>query len=218
MTRQLATADGSMTLYIPELDETFHSTKGAVTESRHVYIDSGLRHRAAMSDRSVNVLEVGFGTGLNCALSVMAVSNPVTYISLELHPLPPSTGATLYGDCPYIAEIGDAPWEVPVEIAPCFILIKRCADLLSASLPADIDVVYFDAFSPDKQPELWTEDLFRRLYDAMAPGGVLVTYCAKGEVRRRMTRAGFKVERIPGPPGGKREMLRANKTASGGVI
>lgn len=217
------TDDGSPTLYLPEIDEHYHSTKGAVTESLHVYITSGLIHRLESVDNSkvLRVLEIGFGTGLNTVLSAIASSNFMTkvrYISLEKYPLDDSFTAGLdFGptiDKSIFKRVHSAPWNIPTEITPGFVLEKQIADFLTDRLPEDIDVVYMDAFGPDKQPEMWTTEALKRLADSMAPGGVLTTYSAKGIVRRTFTALGLTVERLPGPPGGKREILRATKPLS----
>lgn len=211
-TREL-TADGSATLYRADIDEHYHSVKGAVAESLHVYVDCGLRHRAEKTDRPLTLLEIGFGTGLNAALSVGKVDNPIHYISLELYPLPQQTALSLgYADkAPAIAEIIAAQWNSPVHISPTFTLEKRICDFIKCDLPEGIDVVYFDAFAPEKQPEMWLPENFQRIFKAMNPGGVLTTYCAKGAIRRMLESVGFTVERLPGPEGGKREILRATK-------
>lgn len=207
------TADGSATLYRPDIDEHYHSVKGAVAESRHVYVDCGLRYRAASgaSGQGLTVLEIGFGTGLNAALSVDAADVPVRYVSLELYPLDPDMVKTMGYDSVSgrISAVNDAPWDVDTSITPRFMLCKQRADFTVCELPRNIDVVYFDAFAPEKQPEMWSRDCFERIYAAMSPGGVLTTYCAKGAVRRMLQDVGFEVQRIEGPAGGKREILRA---------
>lgn len=208
------TADGSATLYRSDIDEHYHSVKGAVTESRHVYVDCGLRRRSEFSATApLRVLEIGFGTGLNVALSVNAIDMPVHYISLELFPLDRAVVDAMGYDkaIPVIADVNDAEWDAPVRIARNFVLEKRHADFLECQLPTEIDVVYYDAFAPDKQPQMWTETCFRRVFETMRPGGILTTYCAKGSVRRMLESVGFNVERLAGPEGGKREILRATK-------
>lgn len=210
------TADGSTTLYRSDIDEHYHSVKGAVAESRHVYIGSALEHRMTKGfSGGLTVLEIGFGTGLNAAMSVEAATDEchITYVSLELYPLPPHITGSLGYSChaPYIAAVNDAPLDIAIDITPRFTLHKRLADFNSCTLPEGVDVVYFDAFAPEKQPEMWSADGFRRLFEAMNPGGVLTTYCAKGTVRRSLRDTGFDVERIAGPPGGKREILRCTK-------
>ena len=208
------TADGSATLFVPDLDEHYHSVKGARTESVHVFIDMGLRACPVAAPR---VLEVGFGTGLNALLTwdeAEHARRPVSYTTLERYPLRLDEALSLgYGGADgRLRALHAAAWETPVTLSPCFTLCKRQADFTTLPLPGGaFDLVYFDAFAPDKQPEMWTDERFSALFAALSPGGILTTYCAKGEVRRRLQRAGFGVERLPGPPGGKREILRARK-------
>lgn len=212
------TEDGSATLYVPELDEHYHSVKGARTESQHIFIEKGLN---ASTARCPHVLEIGFGTGLNALLTLEAAekrARQVHYTGIELYPLRWEEVEVLrYSDNPLFRSLHDAPWDTEVKLTPHFTLYKLQADVLAA-IPSSLcyrhggyDVVYFDAFAPDKQPEMWGEKLFRELYRHMNKGGVLTTYCAKGAVRRLLQAVGFRVERLPGPPGGKREILRANK-------
>ena len=212
------TADGSPTLYREDIDEHYHSVKGALAESRHVYLETGWR-KAAETSRPVRVFEVGFGTGMNAAITATAslVSGiPTDYFSVELYPLTKETtdlvAETLgkeYKDA--FERVNESPWEEPVRINTYFTLQKMKADLLTMDLPKKLDVVYFDAFAPEKQPEMWDEAIFQKIYMAMKPGGVLTTYCAKGSIRRMLQQIGFITERLPGPPGGKREILRATK-------
>lgn len=209
------TADGSATLYRADIDEHYHSVKGALTESSHVYINSALHYRVAAGDCSegLTLLEIGFGTGLNAAMSVGAVDIPLRYVALELYPLSADVVEAMGYDStlPYITAVNNAQWDSSVAITPSFILEKRIADFLSCELPQGVDVVYFDAFAPEKQPEMWSRECFERVYAAMNLGGVLTTYCAKGIVRRLLQEVGFTVQRIEGPVGGKREILRAIK-------
>ncbi len=212
------TADGSPTLYREDIDEHYHSVKGALAESRHVYLDLGWR-KAAENSSPVRVFEVGFGSGLNAAITAAAaVESKIAteYYAVELYPLPQDTIKLISKgiDKEYSEEfegVNQVPWEIATEINPYFTLLKLEADLLALKLPSDIDAVYFDAFAPEKQPEMWDEMIFRKLYEAMSPGGVLTTYCAKGSIRRMLQQIGFLTERLPGPPGGKREILRATK-------
>lgn len=218
MKRELQeTADGSHTLFIPEMDEHYHSVNGAVQESRHVFIEAGL-HRQKKKD--ITVFEVGFGTGLNAYLTLLDAENEdrsVDYFSVELYPLDPALVRTLnYGDMicrekkMLFTALHIAAWNEPVKITDRFTLHKIEGDNNSCTLPEDMDLIYFDAFAPDKQPEMWSQDIFNKLYAHTSEGGILTTYCAKGVVRRMMQKAGYSIERIPGPPG-KREMLRAIK-------
>lgn len=215
------TADGSQTLFVPELNEHYHSVKGALTESRHIFIDMGLKHSAASSPK---ILEIGFGTGLNAFLSLLEAERdkrPIHLTTIENRPLDENVIRSLT----YPEQISPehqadyytlhrAPWNADVRITPCFTLHKILGDFTRHMPEKNFDVVYFDAFAPEKQPEMWTPTLFSSLYRQMSPGGILTTYCAKGSVRRMLQSAGFTVERLPGPPGGKREMLRAVKQAA----
>ncbi|MBQ2979243.1 MAG: tRNA (5-methylaminomethyl-2-thiouridine)(34)-methyltransferase MnmD [Bacteroidaceae bacterium] len=209
------TADGSTTLYIKRLDEHYHSVKGALTESQHIYRDCAFKYRAI--GEPIRLLEIGFGTGLNAAVTAMAAGegNPVHYISLEKYPLDMQLVETLgyqdIVDADILEAIHNAPWNVPTVITPYFTLEKREADYLADELPTDIDVVYFDAFAPEKQPEMWSREAFERLCRVLNDGAVLTTYCAKGNIRRLFAQLGLVVERLPGPVGGKREILRASK-------
>lgn len=205
------TADGSATLFVPELNEHYHSVKGAFTESRHIFIERGLK---ASSIAVPHILEIGFGTGLNALLTLLETEEgerDVHYTGVELYPLPWETISQLgYSDHPLFKELHTAPWEEDVPITPRFTLRKVRADVNEMAIPS-CSIIYFDAFAPEKQPEMWTQKLFNRLYVHMEPGGILTTYCAKGVVRRALQTAGFTVERLSGPPGGKREILRATK-------
>lgn len=212
------TADGSGTLYVPELDEHYHSVKGALTESKHIFIDMGL---AATASGSPSVLEVGFGTGLNALLAWQwadKMQRPVHYTTLERYPLSWNEVAQLkYEHAAELEQIHTTPWEVDVPLSPYFTLKKvECdaTDYLQQQQSDLFDVVFFDAFAPEKQPELWSETIFQSLYQTMRPGGLLTTYCAKGCIRRLLQSIGFVMERLPGPPGGKREMLRGGKCVS----
>lgn len=212
------TADGSLTLRSVILGEQYHSKFGAVQESTHVFIKAGLEHAAR---EVVDVLEVGLGTGLNLLLTwirCLEGKNRVRYTALEPFPLRVDQLEAL-GHCadlawpglhePFIARMtdGHGEWHDAVGGLAFRLLPMHVAELDDENA---YDIVYFDAFAPDVQMEMWTEDVFQRMYRALRPDGVLVTYCAKGMVRRVMTSAGFIVERLPGPPG-KREMLRAMK-------
>ncbi|MBQ8673926.1 MAG: tRNA (5-methylaminomethyl-2-thiouridine)(34)-methyltransferase MnmD [Bacteroides sp.] len=219
------TEDGSRTLYVPALNEHYHSTKGACTESRHIFVAMGLDHSDA---RCPHILEVGFGTGLNALLSMercTALGRQVHYTGVERYPLTWEEVEPLgYSEHPLFRRLHEAPWETGVALTPCFTLHKMEADLTDSQTWSRLlaggdergdgggyDVVYMDAFAPEKQPEMWSEEMFRRLYACLNPGGLLTTYCAKGCVRRLMQSVGFRTERLPGPPGGKREMLRGRK-------
>lgn len=207
--------DGSHTLYLPSIEETYHSIHGAINESRHVFLDAGL---SQLTTTNIQVLEIGFGTGLNALLTAQyAAENDIRieYTTIEKFPLLESVWGVLnfgkvIGQKDLYKSIHQADWAVVNEINPYFTILKLEADLNHLSLHSEFDCIFFDAFSPDKQPELWTEYVFEQMYTHTAKGGILTTYCAKGAVRRAMQAAGYIVERIPGPIG-KREMLRARK-------
>ena len=167
-------------------------------------------------------MEIGFGTGLNAFLTLKDVelsqAHHIDYHTVELYPLPLDTIRALnYGELIWperkelFLALHEAEWNTPVSISERFTLHKIEGNSNACELPDDIDLIYFDAFAPEKQPEMWSQELFNRLYVIMNPKGILTTYCAKGIVRRMLQAAGFTVERLPGPPGGKREILRARK-------
>jgi tRNA U34 5-methylaminomethyl-2-thiouridine-forming methyltransferase MnmC len=215
----IITEDGSHSLYVPELDEQYHSIHGAIQESNHVFIESGLK---ICNKRSIVVFEVGFGTGLNAYLTLLTAEKTkqtVRYIGIEKFPLLPQEYNTLN----FAAQINpkspesfqqlhDCEWDKLNVITPTFSLLKIKSDFRDENLEKlpFFDVIYFDAFAPNKQPDLWQEAIYRKLFNQSNTGAVLVTYCAKGIVRRDLQLTGFSVERIPGPPG-KKEMLRAIK-------
>jgi tRNA U34 5-methylaminomethyl-2-thiouridine-forming methyltransferase MnmC len=211
------TNDGSVTLYVPELNEHYHSVHGAVTESVHVFVNAGLKH---CRKKTIRILEVGFGTGLNAILTFMHRKNKhIEYVAIEKYPLDTEMVDKLkYPDYLHLDKHQQEmfyrfhfqSWDSRDKITSDFMLVKINAAIHEAELNGLFDVVYFDAFAPGVQPEMWTMDVFQKIYHCMNLNGILVTYCAKGVVRRTMQSAGYMVERLPGPPG-KREMLRAVK-------
>ena len=212
----ICTGDGSSTLFLPERNEHYHSTNGAVQESMHVYIRAGLN---AIRSKNTAILEMGFGTGLNTLLTLMNCQNfnSVSYHAVEKYPLKQELVQLLNYET-YLGLSEDLkndfmsmhrePWNSTLALRDNFVLHKTKIDFRQYFPSEAFDLVYYDAFAPEVQPELWEESIFEKLFNGMKSEGILVTYCAKGEIRRRMQRAGFKVERLPGPPG-KREMIRA---------
>jgi tRNA U34 5-methylaminomethyl-2-thiouridine-forming methyltransferase MnmC len=222
------TEDGSHTLFSEMAGQTYHSSHGAVQESRHIFIDAALaKAQNDMGNARLSVLEIGFGTGLNALLTAQwARENGVKieYTTIELYPLREVVYwelnyGRLLGDEELFLRLHEADWDAGfVQVGENFAIRKCKSDIVEWLCNEECgmrdeelyDVVYFDAFSPDAQPELWTEDVFRCVYGLMRRGGVLTTYCAKGDVRRAMLAAGFGVEKLQGPPG-KRHILRAVK-------
>jgi tRNA U34 5-methylaminomethyl-2-thiouridine-forming methyltransferase MnmC len=210
----ILTEDGSHTLFVPAIDECYHSTHGAMQESRHIFIEEGLK-QCTKSD--IHVLEIGFGTGLNAFLTMIEAERSgkhIHYTTLEKYPLEIDKALQLNYTDGLSSEnridfekMHTSSWNENIQITPFFILKKIETDFTSYIFKDNFDVVFFDAFSPEKQPEMWTQELFEQIFNQCIAGSILTTYCAKGVVRRAMQAAGFKVERLPGPPG-KREILR----------
>jgi len=212
----IKTADGSNTIFSPELNEQYHSLNGAVTESEHVFINAGL-NELIPKERNINILEIGMGTGLNILLTYKETLEKriaVNYHAIEPYPL----SSDLYSKLNYALQIEkqdnlfnllhSSGWNEDIPLSAMFSLRKQKNKLEEIELIPDFySLIYFDAFSPDIQAELWTLEIFNKIYKAVKTGGILVTYSAKGQVRRNLQQAGFIVERLPGPPG-KREMLR----------
>ena len=213
------TADGSHTLATTE-GILYHSHHGAVQESRYIFLEAGLTEAARVfPQEELRILEIGFGTGLNAfltALEAETLQRSIHYTAAELHPIPETLAATLnypelLGHAGIFGAIHAAPWEESGPVTKYFSLRKLLLDASSQSPPAgSFHAVFFDAFSPENQLELWTTDVFARVHKAMQPGGVLTTYCSKSAVRRAMQAAGFAVEKLAGPFG-KREIVRARK-------
>lgn len=214
----IITKDGSHTIFIPETGVTYHSVHGAIQESKHIFIDAGLR---TIYQQNINILEIGFGTGLNAMLTFSeAETNKrnIYYSAIEAFPLSVEEAASL-NYCSLISKPGSekhfmqmhyCAWEKPVIISPFFTLYKIKQSLQDFQPAHLFDLIYFDAFAPAAQPELWTEEIFLKMFICLEQQGKLITYCSKGEVRRAMLSAGFKVRKLPGPRG-KREILSAEK-------
>ncbi|MEX1239258.1 MAG: tRNA (5-methylaminomethyl-2-thiouridine)(34)-methyltransferase MnmD [Cyclobacteriaceae bacterium] len=216
----ITTSDGSHTLRNTDLNETYHSRHGAIQESVHVFIRSGLDFFCDRFEVSpIRILEVGFGTGLNALLTLqwtLKRNREIHYTSLETHPLPEVIVSHLnypdvIGSAEHFSKLHAAPWDSDTVISPFVILRKVKESLQDVSLaPSSFDIVFFDAFAPSKQPGIWDISLLRKVAIAMKPNGVFVTYCAKGQVKRDLREIGLVVETLPGPPG-KEQMTRAGK-------
>ncbi len=212
--KKIITADNSPTLYHPDLDEHYHSINGALQESMHVFINAGLKE---ITKDKISILEIGFGTGLNALLSFtenLNIKKEVYYEAIEKFPLSKEIIKTLQETSVFNSvisrQIHRAVWEKKVKISNHFTLKKIQTDLLDYQPTQTFDLIYFDAFAPEKQPELWTEEIFSKLYKTTNQNGILVTYSAKGIVKQALRNAGFFVKRLPGPKG-KRHMVRAIK-------
>lgn len=216
----IITKDGSHTISIPERNVTYHSTYGAIQESKHVFIEAGLHYLMDQFKPTIfEVFEMGFGTGLNTFLTAIEAKRQVVkihYTAVEQFPLTDDEVKSLnyteqlqHEDL--FQKIHDYEWEKDIIISEHFTLQKKKADLLSFSSVETFNLIYYDAFAPRAQPELWTKEVFEKLFHLLQPDGILVTYCSKGDVRRAMIAAGFIVKKLPGPPG-KREILRAIKS------
>ena len=208
----ITTKDGSNSIFVPELDEHYHSVHGAIQEALHVFIDRGL---GQCSIEPIRILEVGFGTGLNCLLTCLT-GREIFYHGVEAYPvqreiLNKLNYSELTGDnMSLFKSIHEASWQSDERITPNFRLLKDQVLIQEIELTEQYNLIYFDAFGPRAQKELWDPKLYRKLYSALTINGIFVTYCAQGQVRRDLQNVGFKVERLPGPPG-KREMLRGTK-------
>jgi tRNA U34 5-methylaminomethyl-2-thiouridine-forming methyltransferase MnmC len=216
----ITTSDGSHSLLNTELNETYHSVHGALQESLHVFIKNGFDHiMERFRGSTIEILEVGFGTGLNALLTLQAASiskSKVRYTTIEAFPLEENIWRNLnytnsVGDNTFYFHLHSSPWETDHVIDDHFAIHKIHAALQQVNLKTDFyDLVYFDAFAPNKQPEMWDLPTLTRVADSMKSGGVFVTYCAKGQVKRDLKLLGLNVETLAGPPG-KKEMIRATK-------
>lgn len=219
----ILTEDGSHSIEVPELGVTYHSIHGAIQESQHVFIEAGLYPVADVlwPLDPIRIFEVGFGTGLNALLTIIQaekLNRKIYYKAIELFPLHLEEARSL-NYCRVLhrndlqtsfEQLHICDWEREITITSKFRFKKTESNLLNFRTSETFDLIYFDAFAPSAQPELWTEKIFEKMFSILQPGGVLVTYCSKGAVRRAMQSAGFTVEKISGPPG-KREMVRTRK-------
>lgn len=215
----MITSDGSTTIHLPDWNEQYHSKHGAIQEAYHVFIDKGLNHFKSIGNLSI--LEIGFGTGLNAFITYLETKKwdiDINYVGIEAYPVENSEIKKLNYvsklkaeiESSIFNEIHESSWEEEQQISNKFRLTKRQQFFDCIGDINQFNLIFFDAFGPRVQPELWTSKMFKKMYNALLQNGILVTYSAKGSVRRAMQEVGFTVERLPGPPG-KREMLRATK-------
>lgn len=216
----IVTQDNSKTLLIPDINETYHSTKGALNEAKHVFMTAGIDF--VTGKNPLRIFELGFGTGLNVLVTIDKIWNQplhINYYSLEKYPL----DFELVRDLEYpdlfknsaINEINETihncPWESEQRIRPNFALTKLKGDIKELNTnDLAVDLIFYDAFGPKVQPDLWSVEVLKKMHLILTKNGVLVTYCAQGQFKRNLKEAGFRVENLPGPPG-KREMTRAIK-------
>lgn len=214
----IQTADGSTTIHLPDWNESYHSKHGAIQEAKHVFIHNGL---ALFTGKSIAILEIGFGTGLNAFITYLESTKMnigVDYVGVEAYPIAAAEVLSMN----YVKELNaddasemfdkmhSSDWESEQLLSDTFSLTKRKQFFDAIDDFERFDLIYFDAFGYRVQPELWSTEIFMKMYNALKPQGVLVTYAARGVVKRSMVEVGFKVEKLPGPPG-KREMFRATK-------
>jgi tRNA U34 5-methylaminomethyl-2-thiouridine-forming methyltransferase MnmC len=208
------TNDGSSSFFLPEWNEHFHSHHGAIQEAYHVFIKNGLE---SVSINEVSILEIGYGTGLNALITLLESDEKkliIKYTGIDALPINKEEHLLL-NYCKFLKRnecttlfnnMFDAKWEEYSNITKQFSLRKINKEFTEITFQNEFDIIYFDAFSPRVQPELWTEEMFKTMFEALTENGLLTTYSAKGSVRRAMQSVGFQVKKIPGPPG-KREML-----------
>lgn len=215
----ITTEDGSHSLFNKSLNETYHSIHGAIRESDHVFIRAGLDHwLSCHASEKLRILEIGFGTGLNTFLTAIhPVTQMIHYESLDAFPITNDLAMSLnYGRFRESEELFSsivlAPWNQETVIHPTFTLLKLKADVISDEIRPGVDIIYYDAFGPSKQPEMWTKEVLTKVTACLNANGIFVTYCAKGQVKRDLKSLGLTVETLPGPPG-KLQMIRATREA-----
>ena len=212
------TGDGSTTIRISDWNENYHSSHGAIQEAKHVFLTHGLD--VFQNQDEISILEIGFGTGLNAFITFLETLTKVkvNYVGVEAYPISAAEVAQMN----YVSELKAAPyatnfekmhasdWEHEIAITAQFNLTKRKQFFQDINDKNQYHLIYFDAFGYPLQPELWSEAIFVKMYEALLPGGVLVTYACRSVIKNAMLAAGFSIEKLPGAPG-KREMLRATK-------
>lgn len=213
------TADGSHSIHLPEWDESYHSKHGAVQEAKHVFIKNGLD--CFLNKEKLSILEIGFGTGLNAYITLLESIKRkmiIDYCGIEAYPLTLSEVLSLnYSEVldenhfmELYEEMHKKEWGKSFPLNETFELIKQQMFFQDINYKEQFDLIYFDAFGYRVQPELWSVEIFKKMYDALLPKGILVTYAARTVIKKALIEVGFSVEILPGPPG-KREMTRATK-------
>lgn len=217
----IETSDGSHTILSDIFGVSYHSKYGAIQETQHVFITSALQQKA-LEQTNIAVLDIGFGTGLNALMTYIEAKNRnlnVTYVGVEAFPISLETAKSLNFTSllnepdttnGVFIKMHESPWSTPIQLTEYFNFTKLNQRFQDLAFTNQFDVIYFDAFAPSSQPELWEAPIMQIMYDALVANGILTTYCAKGVVKRTMKGVGFQIERLPGPPG-KREMTRAKK-------
>lgn len=214
----IITKDGSTTIHIPDWNENYHSTHGAIQEAKHVFIQNGLD--LFHNQNSISILEIGFGTGLNAFITFLETltKEKVNYVGVEAYPISIEEVKQLN----YVSELQSVQykdifermhssnWEIPQALSSKFTFTKRKQFFQDIEDKSKYNLIYFDAFGFSLQPELWSETIFKKMYNALLPNGVLVTYASRSVIKNAMISVGFSIEKLPGAPG-KREMLRAKK-------
>ena len=215
------TSDGSNSISSKNYNATYHSIHGAIEESMHVFISAGLYYKHLLGGKKVKIFEMGFGSGLNAFLTLISARKhkiEIEYHSIELHPIQAKLYKQLdyYKNIPSSSErdflqLHDSEWNKSIKIDSMFTLKKINDNLQNVHLDSDYDLIYYDAFAPSCQPELWEEEIHQKLYNSLRPNGALVTYCAQGKFKRILKGLGYSLDKLPGP-GRKHEMTRAIKT------
>lgn len=218
--RLFITEDGSHSIFNEKYSVSYHSKYGAIIEAKHVFIQAALIFKAEIQ-QDISILEIGFGTGLNAFVTFLEAKKRnlnIKYTGVEAYPISINEAeqlnyATLIEppeNPGFFLNLHQLPWNVPSQLNDSFKIEKVLKKFEEIDFERQFDIVYFDAFAPNAQPELWSDEMMEKMSRALLPGGILVTYCAKGSVKRSLKKAGFSIEALPGPPG-KREMTRATK-------
>jgi len=215
----IQTTDQSFTFYSPQFKDRYHSTHGAVTEALHIFIDAGLQ-KMPQNLQKIRILEIGFGSGLNAFLTGLAAEAAqlkIEYTGIEKYPLDPELAKSGYPrqfsekqNVDFFNHLHDSEWETPQKISDAITLTKQSRCLVNDDITGTYDLIYFDAFSPSKQPDMWTESILKKVTSCLREGGLFVTYSAKSQVRRDLQSLGLDVKKYPGPPG-KREFMTGHK-------